>query len=122
MSIEQSSVISPCRAKKKYSAEEKRALCVAFKESSLSKVDFCKRHGLSKSALFRWLQEHRDELGGDGNFSPIRLRQPTWQVVSTEAISVELGLPNQLRLSMRLTLGQLSSLIREVSDAAAVIR
>ena len=47
---------------------EQEAFCKAWKQSELSKIEFCKQSNISKSALYNWLNKfnNNDELSETG--------------------------------------------------------
>jgi len=40
---------------KNYTKEEQVALCAQWRESGVTQAEFCKKNGISKKSLYRWL-------------------------------------------------------------------
>lgn len=59
-------------SKKRLTAEEKRNLYNAWGKAELNTTDFCKAHGISKSAFYKWSKEFIKEDDGL-DFSPLSI-------------------------------------------------
>ena len=109
-----------CCPKRHFSLEEKRNYYVAWKKSELNTTEFCKTHGISKSALYQWNKEFTKE---DTNidFAPLVLKnQP--RSTETDMIQLHFDFHNHIQLSVRIPEHRLVSFIHEVSYATTVIR
>lgn len=106
-------------SKKRYSAQDKRAYCELWRKSTLTKIEFCKLNGISKSSLYRWMQDIA--FKEPSTFSQVVIHnEDNSQNVSNTAI--EIVLPNEVRLKMCIEFQHLRAIIREVSHASAIIR
>jgi transposase-like protein len=106
--------------KEKFSIEERRGYCMAWKQSNLNLIEYCKANGISRSAFQRWRKEYESE-GGE-HFSPVIVnnKQGVWR--GEGKIRVEISFSSQLRLVTEMDSRELINLIQEVSHAASVIR
>lgn len=105
--------------KRRFSLEEKRNYCIAWKKSGMSQIAFCKAYGVSKSALHSWYKEFNQEDKGSG-FSPLVSEQSPLK--RAEMAQLTIGFPNQMQLSITLPEQRLVSFIQELSCATAIIR
>jgi hypothetical protein len=103
------------RIKRRFSTQDKRTYCSAWKKSELRQLEFCKVNKISCSSLKRWLKEFKAEE----DFVILKEKPG---VLQQEHISVEIRLPNQLQLCMAIQKHQLFFLIQELSHASTIIR
>ena len=106
------------RTKRRFSIEEKRDYCFAFEKSELKQLEFCKKQGISCSALKRWIKGLKQETN---HFTPVIVKEQQASK-QEERIPVEVRLPNQLQLCMAVQEHQLFFLIQELSYATSIIR
>lgn len=97
----------------------------SWQNTSLSKAEYCRAHHLKSDNFHSWCYRFRKkeayEAGYESNvFIPIVAQEPS--VDANDKISAEVLLPNAVRLKMSLYPKMLLKLIRELGDAATVIR
>lgn len=99
-----------------------RSYYLKWKDSSLSKTQFCKTHQLVTENFYYWAKKFKDEntFSTSNHFVPVvsRNTEPT----KIEFINIELLLPNQTCLKFSIKEMRLVSLIQEMCDAVTVIR
>lgn len=107
--------------KRKYSQEEKNNFCTAWEQSGVSQIDFCKAHGVSRSAFCQWLKEFKKESKAL-DFSPLIIEEKT-AAASTELMSLNIGFANHsLQLSLVIPEHRLVSFILEIGYAITIVR
>jgi hypothetical protein len=87
---------------KKYTTEERKVLCESWRQSGISKINFCKENEVSEYALRKWLKES-DGSAKTGSTLPIKFLQVT-QSAQTRNL-VEAVLPNGIILKFDLCFG-----------------
>ncbi len=97
----------------------------SWQKTCLSKTEYCRQHNLMIDNFYSWCyrlkkKEERDARYKRDAFIPIVAKEPP--VESNDKIIAELLLSNDMRLKMSLHPKMLLKLIRELSDAATVIR
>lgn len=108
------------RSKRHFSLEEKRSYYIEWKKSELKTTDFCKTHGISKSALYQWNKEFTKE-DTDVDFAPLVLKnQPLPK--QTDMVQLNFDFPNHMQLSIQIPEHRLVSFIHEVSYATTAVR
>ena len=60
------------RPRRRFSAEEKARVVALYKESGLTRVEFCRREGVSLFSLQRWLGKQRQS--GEARFVEVETR------------------------------------------------
>jgi transposase-like protein len=106
-------------SKRKFSVEEKRAYYIAWKDSDLSGGDFCKEHGISKSALYQWSRQFK-KGDNQSDFSPLVISKIP-PVTNLTQITINFG-DNSVHLKISIPEHHLVSFIKEMSNATSVIR
>lgn len=104
----------------KFTAEERRNYYMAWKESGMSHIAFCKAKGISKSVLYKWIKKFKKENNGR-SFAPLILKKPLLSE-QTDVIQLNMNFPNQIKLSIAMPEQRLVSFIQELSHATAIIR
>ena len=80
---------------KKYTDEERKAICEAWRQSGLSKIAYCNQPGnVSEYALRQWL--NKSEAGSEAGPAPIKFLQINHQLQTRGFI--EATLPNGILL------------------------
>lgn len=97
----------------------------SWQNTSLSKTEYCRQHNLIIDNFYSWCyrfkkKEERAAHYKRDAFIPIVAKEPP--VEPNDKIIAELLLSNDIRLKVSLHPKMLLKLIRELSDAAAVIR
>lgn len=87
---------------KKYSIEDERKYCLAWRQSGLSMNEYCRRHGLAISTLSKWNQRV-----GSGELSVI----PTAKSTNVNPQNAEIVLGNGIRLRFS-----------EIGDVAGIVK
>jgi transposase-like protein len=106
--------------KRNFSIEEKRNYCKEWEKSGMTQTVFCKARGISKSALYQWNKNFKKEDNGF-DFSPLVLeKRPS--IKQTDAIQLNISLPNQMQLGISMPEDRLVSFIQEIYYATAVVR
>lgn len=108
---------------KTFSEQEKRDYYKAWESSGMHKSTFCKEHGLSVGQFYYWHKRFRKKTLPDElkEFSPLSIKVPAHQLPQNMT-QLELQLPNQAKLLLRLRENQLVSFIQELCHAVTVIR
>jgi transposase-like protein len=107
--------------KRRFSREERRNYYIAWKKSELNQTDFCKAHGISRSALFQWSKEFKKE-DNDFGFSPLMIEKKS-PVKSTDMIQLNIAFTNHhMQLSLVMPEHRLVSFIQEIGYAVAIVR
>ena len=109
------------RSKKKFSLEERKNYYLAWKESVLTTARFCKTHGISKSALYKWDKEFEKENNGS-DFLPLIIDKKS-SITSTNIIQLTIAFSDRpMQISIEMPEHHLVPFIQEMSYAAATIR
>jgi hypothetical protein len=105
-----------------FRAKEWRDCCLTWKKSSLSKAQFCKAQGLDVKKFYYWCRRFCPENNeaAPTHFVPIVSQEESMD--KNTCISLVLLLPNQTQLTFQVAEERLVALVKELSDAAAVIR
>jgi hypothetical protein len=98
----------------------------SWQNTSLSKTEYCRHHNLKTDNFYSWCYRlKKKEAHGVGYksdaFIPLVAKEEL-PAAANDKIIAELSLPNDIRLKMSLHPKMLLKLIRELSDAATVIR
>lgn len=121
---EKQSIPSVKKRYRKYSDEDKRNYYKAFKKSGMNPIDFCKAHGISKSALYQWTNKFKKD-NHDSDFSPLRFKNnpPNLSEKQTDVAQLTVVFrDNPMQLSVSIPVHRLASFIQEIGDATTVIR
>ena len=109
---------------KRRSQEEKRALCESWRISGKKISAFCKEQGFSTSTFHGWLNKLsiREPKIKKMHLKPVIVKDNFLKVNGMEQTLIEVVLPNQVILRLKLSLKELIPFIQELSYAAAIIR
>jgi hypothetical protein len=113
--------------RKKLSADERRALCQAWKTSSLSQSEFCKQQGVALSSFHQWLSGRRldsvrqNVKNNADDWAEVAIKNSP-APITEELLLIEMVLPNQIRLKLSIAPSKMNSLIEELSHAATALR
>ncbi len=101
----------------------KKELCEKWKISGLDKGSFCKEHNLSRSALYNWCKKFGIPFcEKSSSFVPVKVSSKT-SISNFELNSpVEVFLPNQTMIRVKLPHARLVSFIQELTHAVTTIR
>ena len=112
------------------SKEDWRKHCHGWSKSGLSKTEYCRRHDLSKDNFYYWCKKILPT--NKGAASENRLRSNFVPVVSKSAseqrstvnhlVMLELRYPNDLKVNLELSESTMVTLLKELGNAAAIIR
>lgn len=105
--------------KSKFSEEEKRNYYIAWEKSGLRPTDFCKAHGISRSALYQWTKKFKKE-GEDSCFAPLVLEKNPINPV--DMVQLKIILPTKIQLKLTMPKHCLASFIKEIGYETTVIR
>lgn len=121
MQEEKSVIKNRERSCKEISEEEKIALCEKWKNSGIKRSHFCKEHGLSPSTFYGWCNKSktRKNKASSSNFVAVN---SVGKIENKEESQVEIILPNQAMIRIKLSMGKLLLFIRELCNATTVIR
>jgi|ERR1700685_2319826 transposase-like protein len=108
-------------SQRKFSAEEKRAYDIAWKNSGLSLADFCKSQGISRSALYKWSNQFEKE-NSQSDFSPLSLPTKPSAINMTQLTIHSCDSNNSMELKISIPEHRLVSFIKEMCNATSVIR
>jgi transposase-like protein len=106
-------------SKRKYSDEERRNYCIAWKKSGLNRTDFCQEYGISRSALYQWTKEF-EKGNKEIDFSPIVVKDKS-PAEETGIIQLNIDCPNNMRLSISIPEYRLISFILEIGYATSTV-
>jgi len=113
------SVKSP---RKIYSLKEHQAFCADWKRSGMNMEQFCKNKDFSKSALYQWCRHLNPKKDNpEKSWVPVKAIQER-EVGLDGTVLVELSLPNQSIVRIRISRSKVISFLQELSDATTVIR
>lgn len=110
--------------KKIYSQEERRNYCLAWERSKLSHMEFCKNHGISRSALYQWLKEFKKapDAHTKGFSALVLTSKAAAQEKSMIDLTISFTNDNPIQLSLTLPEHQFISLLQEIGYATSIIR
>ena len=114
--------LSHSTTKKTLSEKEKRDYYMAWECSGMDKSRFCKEHGLSLNAFYYWCKLFKSKKSTKlKQFSPVTIKTaPANQ--EQDIIQLEIRLPNQAQLFIKLREKQLISFIKDLCNAVTIIR
>lgn len=95
----------------------------AWEKTSMSKVKYCKAHGLNAGNFYYWchqIEKVQQEVKSPP-FIPL-IAKSSLSTEKAEQMTVELLLPGDIRLKVELKSSMLLTFIKELSDATAIIR
>jgi transposase-like protein len=108
------------QSKRKFSIEEKRTYYIAWENSGLSLADFCRSHGISRSALYQWSKRFKKE-DSQSDFSPLVM--PNSPAVTTlTQLTITSGSDDSVQLKISIPEHRLVSFIKEMCSATPAIR
>ena len=109
------------RSKRKFTEEERKNYYLAWKQSELNTTEFCKTHGISKSALYTWTRHFEKKMNGP-DFTPILIKDsPSLKSIDKIALTIAFN-SSSLQVSLEVPEHRLVSLIQEIGHAATIIR
>lgn len=104
------------------SLEEKTRLYWEWKSSGWSQTRFCRKHNISLDTFIEWsLQVKNQPVSHFCEIQPIPVLPIAGEAV-IEAMTVELAFPNKVTARIQANEHQFVVLLREVLNAASVIR
>jgi transposase-like protein len=110
-------------SQRRLSVEEKRNLYNAWGKTELNMTDFCKAHGISKSAFYKWSKEFIKEDDGL-SFSPLSIdKKPSLESEKIEGM-IQLTLVfSHVNMQIKLEIPEyrIFSFIKEIGDATPII-
>lgn len=102
--------------------EGKKALYEEWKGSGKSKAQFCKEQKLCLSAFYNW-QNHLSPSNKRSNLSPIKvIPQEIAEELRLEQTQVEIIMPTNIIVRVKLPAKNLVNFIQEISYAITIIR
>jgi transposase-like protein len=110
---------------RRYTLEEKKEILELWKISNLSKINFCKEHGIAPSTLHKWLNPLSETLQSSIiHLTPVSVVNKKELVVKeeTEQTLIELSLPSQSVMRFKLPIKDLVLFVTELTHATATIR
>ena len=113
------------RSKRQFSIETKKDFCIKWRASGLGKREFCRIHNISVTTFYKWCQKFLACINTENESScwapviPIQERLPREE--SGETV-IELSLPNQMTIRIKVSMFRVVSLVQELSHAITVIR
>ena len=107
------------------SRAEQETFCKAWKQSGLSKTEFCKRNNISKSALYTWLNKFSNNSGvpeadnkSDIQSTAVKFlrinRVSSDKVLHPASGALEINMPNGINIKINLLQGNFDTLIQEL--------
>lgn len=124
----------PKKTKRKFSKKQKRAYCKNWKNSNLSRTEFCRQNNLSPKTFCNWLRlgiANKNSTGemniSKGGFLPVTCAKPVTTRDKDVALSqtdgatrIKLYLNNNIRLSLptSVEVDYLLQLLRGAKDEA----
>jgi hypothetical protein len=104
---------------------EQENFCKEWKQSGLSKVDFCKQNKISKSALYAWLSKfnNNSEAPGADNKSNIQSAAVKFlringvnsdKVLHHASSELEITIPNGIGIKINLSANNFNILLQEL--------
>ncbi len=113
---------STTTTKSSLSEQEKRNYYEAWKCSGMNKKKFCKENGLSVEEFYYWHKLFKPKTSvKPAQFSPVIATTPV-TCEPQDIIQVEIRLPNQAQLLIKLREYQLVLFIQELCNATTIIR
>jgi len=104
-----------------FSIEEKKAYSIAWKNSDLSLSDFCKSHGISKSALYQWSHQFKKE-NSVSDFLPLSAPINPSTTNMTQLIIHSCADNHPIELKISIPEDRVIPFIKEICHATSVIR
>jgi transposase-like protein len=108
-----------------YKTEEKNEILERWKNSGLTRAQFCKEHGISSSSLHKWLNKLNPDLQSATNeLMPVSIvnKKSFAQQGAPEQTLIEISLPTQTIVRFKLPIKNLVTFVQEISHAVATIR
>lgn len=111
-------------AKKSLTEQEKQDYYRAWECSRMSKAKFCKENGLSIHDFYYWCRLFKPKTSSEvEQFLPVTTLVPPVPTFEAQNITqVEVRLPNQAQLLIKLQEHQLVSFIQELCNAVTIVR
>ena len=110
---------------KKLSLPEKIRLCEQWEGSGLSKNAFCKKEGLKLPTFWRWYDQLRRNKVEDNaplcEVKVVRSAQSS-NISTTDGIAIELNIMGKVDARLYLKERQIRDLLKELMNAATVVR
>jgi len=112
------------KAKRIFTIEEKQALCQDWKQSSLSMREFSKLRKVAPSALYQWCRDlYPKKSYQDTSWVPVKgLQNQEISTGESGSVSIELSLPNQSIVRIKVSKTEAISFLQEIYHAASIIR
>jgi transposase-like protein len=110
---------------RRYTLEEKKEILERFKISNLSRINFCKEHGIAPSTLHKWLNPLEGAVKSSTiHLTPVSIIDKKERGVQedTEQTLIELSLPSQTVIRFKLAIKDLVLFVTELTHATATIR
>ena len=102
--------------------DEKKILCEEWKISNKSKRDFCKEKNIPIATFFAWCNKlWPEEKKASRQLLPVKIK-PCDFTDKSDQTEFEIILLNGSKLHFRLATKKIVSFIKELSDAATIIR
>ena len=112
------------QTKRRLSATAKRNLYNEWSKSGLNTTEFCKTHGISKSALYKWNREFIRE-NSDPNFSPLEFDKKSLLESEKTAGMIQLTIAfshSTMQIKLEIPEYRLTTFIQEIGYATTTIR
>lgn len=102
--------------------EEKTRLYAEWKGTGWSQTRFCKKYNIPLNTFIKWSWQVRAQP--ESHFCEVKpiISQPMIREVVVEAMTVDLAFPNKVTARIQANEHQFVVLLREVLNAASVIR
>jgi transposase-like protein len=99
------------------SAEDRQKLVEWYERSGLSKVDFCRQHGIKVTTLYGWVSEYgKVRRRGMRTSGPVKFAGVNVALGKTAPIEIELPSRIYIRLQEAGVVGDLVKFVREVGS------
>lgn len=109
------------RTKTVYSMQQKNEYCLAWQQSGMSPIAFCRAHGITKSAFYQWIKRFAPALQDKG-FAPLVATTSATIAEQTEEIALTICLVNNIEVKLSLAKQRLVNFIKELSYAPTTLR
>lgn len=106
---------------KALSQQDKERYCALWAQSGMSRVNFCRGHGIAPSTFQGWYDAYKKKAVREGLFSPMVPESVGAVVEEQEHISCEIRFPNETQLVVSLPMQALVSIIGGMCHAARAI-
>ena len=109
---------------KAFNREEKEQLYKLWESSGLSKRAFCKEYGVALPGFYKWSRLFNFNQATQGEtpaFTPIKILSNAPQVLE-ERIELDFLLTTAMRVKLTIKPRLLSSVLKELYDAASTLR